>query len=95
MADEKPNHRLETVSAPEGEDPRIVTVVGKERFPRPGLETFLAQPSGDRHEDPSRCSCHAVGCYVCTCNKVRVCSCDGYSSSGSRSGGGCRCAPVH
>ncbi|MDR0429598.1 MAG: hypothetical protein LBH58_03865 [Tannerellaceae bacterium] len=89
------------------EDPKLFIVIESDVFPKPGLETAFVDYSGissDTQEKLSGCICDPVGGgVICTCNKVRVCNCVGYtrestksrsrSSGGSRSG--CRCAPVH
>lgn len=42
------------------------------------------------------CACNTVGRTICTCNKVRVCGCVGYTQRSSRTvTTGCSCAPVH
>ena len=85
------------------EDPRLFIVTGKEKLPRPGLETAFVDFANTNDDDKN--GSKTVGGVVCSCNKVRVVSCGcvsyracshcSHTSGGSRSGGGCRCAPVH
>lgn len=96
MPDDRPDHRPESVPVPAGEDPRITAVIGADRFPRPGLMTWFAEPvSGGGSPDRSQDGSQAVGCHVCTCNRVRVCTCVGFGSGGSSGSSRCRCVPVH
>jgi len=90
------------------EDPKLYVVVGKDKFPKLGLETAFVDfpdssiPSGEQTSNND--SSTVVGGVICTCNKVRVKQSWDFptvtkresSSSGSSGGGsGCRCAPVH
>lgn len=63
------------------EDPQLFIVIGKEVFPRPGLETAFVDYSGINPETTEQmrgCLCDPVGTTICTCNKVRICNCVGY-----------------
>lgn len=59
--------------------PEIFVIVGKEKFPRPALETFFAAagPSATTNNASKRpgCSCDLVGGTFCECNKVSTCGC--------------------
>lgn len=84
---QKPNDRPQELSIETDEtDPKIFVVVGDEKFPRPGLETFFAktstgpsdlQSSGEGTPSPRQvaCSCEPVATTYCACNKVSQCSC--------------------
>lgn len=106
---DKPNDRLGKGMPDEGapsiageDDPRIYLVVNNQKFLRPGLETYYAQPPDDLTK--STCSCNPVTGVYCSCNKVcscnpqcscqshRSCSCQSHSSGG---GSYCSCVPVH
>jgi len=101
MMAEKPNDRPKTkIDKKDESEPKIYIIVDGQKFPRPGLETFFAEPEeGQTERDRQGCSCHPVVGAYCSCNKVctcvPVCSCVGHSSSSTRGGYGCRCAPVH
>jgi hypothetical protein len=89
------------------EDPKLFVVVGGKAFPRMGLETAFVDFPDEWKTDSGKTDPDSaiVGGVVCSCNKVRVRSRPiewpepkmrkSGSSSGSRGGSGCRCAPVH
>ena len=104
---ERPNDRPQVPEQPAPEDPKLYVVINGQKFLRPGLETFFAQPGKEKTEKPG-CSCDPVVGAYCSCNKVcrcvpacgcvahTSCSCVGHRSGRSGGGGGgCRCAPVH
>jgi hypothetical protein len=73
MAD-RPNDRLRAPEAvPDELTPRIYLLVGGQKFTRPSLETYFAEPGGKGAAD-SACANHMVGAVVCTCNKVCTCN---------------------
>ena len=103
MSDKPEDRLIEGTAASGDEDPKIFVVVNGKRFPRPALETYFAAVSDD-YSKPNSCGCHPVVGSFCSCNKVcnciPVCGCVGHTTCScvghtSRSGGGCRCAPVH
>jgi hypothetical protein len=99
---DKPNDKPQEKDA--FEDPKLYVVIGKEKFPKQGLDTVFADISdisenGDKTDDDDHKK--QTGGVVCSCHKVRVkqkvrerpeCS---HSSSSRSGGGGCKCAPVH
>jgi hypothetical protein len=101
---ESPNDRPAAMQSASEADPRVYIVVDGKKFPRPGLETLLAEAKAPQE---GTCSCHPVVAVICTCNKVRVkrkvapppCACDSHVSCSCHAHtvrrGGCRCAPVH
>ena len=85
------------------EDPKLYVVVGKDKFPKLGLETaFVDFPDGSIQSGNNQTSDNdskTVGGIVCSCNKVRVgrktsapeCSCVGYSSCSCVGHSSCSC----
>jgi hypothetical protein len=106
---QRPNDRPAAGGTPiSDDDPRLIVIVGSDKFPRPGLETFFAESSKRTERETeveieTWCSCDAVIRTYCACNKVcrcvGKCTCVGHVScschSHSSRSGGCRCAPVH
>lgn len=95
---ERPDDRP-VAPAAGGEDPQLFILVGSEKFPRPGLETYFAAPPDSMSDSGTGCGCHPVVGVYCSCNRVcscvPVCSCVGHGESSGGGGGGCSCAPVH
>jgi hypothetical protein len=100
---DRPNDRLKIVQSTTGDDsdPKVYLIINNEKFLRPGLETFFANPK--TISDTSTCSCDPVtGVYcecnmVCTCNPQCSCNGQGCSCNSNYSSGGsyCSCVPVH
>jgi hypothetical protein len=81
-----PDDRPRSESAPQADvDPRIYVVVGKDKFPRPALETFFVRTTdGPATQSDRGCACDAVVRTYCSCNKV--CTCVPVRVGGSTSG---------
>ena len=102
---DKPNDRIlnPRIADDNESDPRIYLIINNEKFLRPGLETFYANPSDSNKGSDSSCSCDPVGGAYCECNMVCTCnpqcSCNGQgcSCNSHRASGGsyCSCVPVH
>ena len=69
---DKPDDRPKKVPPGRDNDPKIFIVIDDRKFPRPGLETFFAEPHS-RSDRVSGCSCHPVVSTYCSCNKVCTC----------------------
>ena len=75
------------------EDPLLFVVIGDEVFPRTGLETAFVDYTADidmpenESTDSNKKKTTIVGGEVCTCNKVRIvsCNCVGYRPKSTRS----------
>ena len=85
MAD-KPDDRPKKTGAGTDPTPKIYVIVDGQKFPRPGLETFLAEAGtgardqkGEKEAHRVACSCQPVAGIWCECNKVRVCACEGHT----------------
>lgn len=92
---ERPNDRPAAGGTPiSDDDPRLIVIVGSDKFPRPGLETYFAESSArsEREVDveiETWCSCDAVIRTYCSCNKV--CRCVGHVSCRCVGHVGCGC----
>lgn len=67
----KPDDRPKKIE--NDKDPKIYIIVGKNKFPRPGLETFFAEPTAQQKTSKLGCSCDKVIGTYCSCNKVCTC----------------------
>lgn len=82
--------------------PEIFVIIGKEKFPKPGLETYFSDTPTKREKKSSQCTCNTVMETFCSCNKVctcapvrnclchghSLCACDGHVKRSKRSSGG-------
>lgn len=83
--------------------PEVKIIVNGQEFFKPGMKAFLAEADGmtGTIQNGAGSDAQTVSYTVCTCNKVVLCTCDGYvhpncgCNNYHRICGYCSCVPVH